>query len=475
MSRAATETGTGVRRRGLPVAVLLVGVFVSSLDLFIVNIAFPDLQRSFPSTGLADLSWVLSAYAIAFAALLMPAGRWADRSGRKRAFVCGLALFTVASAACAAAPSAGVLVAARVAQAAGGALMLPSSLGLMLPLYPAGRRGTAVGLWAAMGGAAAALGPPVGGLLVEAGWRWVFLVNLPIGVLAVVLALRTLPEIRDARGRAPNVLGASVLAATVAAVVAAIVQGQAWGWDSPRIVGLFAAGALGPAVSAWRAARHPAPVIEPAIPGIRSGPGRPGDPAVLRRVRRDDPRLDAVPHLGLAALGAARRAGDRPGPADGRAGGGARRAARRPVRAAGLGPGRQSAVRRRGRVVGAGDRCRTGLSPDRAACRDRRRHRLRAGAAEPVRGGHAGPAGPAPRHRHGDDEHVPADRAGPGRGGRRGRARRTPGRRRLPHRVVLHGGLRPRRRAHAHRRRRPPAPRRWTELCARRDERHCVT
>jgi EmrB/QacA subfamily drug resistance transporter len=268
-----TQTMTSppaTQRRGLSIAVVLVGIFVSSLDLFIVNIAFPDLERSFPSAGLGDLSWVLSAYAIAFAAVLMPAGRWADRSGRKRAFLAGLTLFTVASAACAAAPSPNILIAARVLQAVGGGLMLPSSLGLMLPLFPPDKRGAAVGLWSAMGGAAAAFGPPIGGLLVQADWRWVFLVNLPIGVAAVLIGMRTLREVREEASKAPDVLGALVLAATVAAVVAAIVQGQAWGWDSPRVLGLFAIGALGAVFSGWRSVRHPAPVIEPAILRIRA-------------------------------------------------------------------------------------------------------------------------------------------------------------------------------------------------------------
>jgi EmrB/QacA subfamily drug resistance transporter len=262
--RAATE------RRGLSIAVVLVGIFVSSLDLFIVNIAFPDLERSFPSTSLADLSWVLSAYAIAFAAVLMPAGRWADRSGRKRAFLAGLTLFTLASAGCAAAPSVDVLLAARVLQAVGGGLMLPSSLGLMLPLFPPDKRAAAIGLWSAMGGAAAAFGPPIGGLLVQADWRWVFVVNLPIGVVAVLIGRRTLREVREEESKAPDVLGALVLAVTVAAVVAAIVQGQAWGWGSPRVLGLLAVGALGVVVSGWRSVRHPAPVIEPAILRIRT-------------------------------------------------------------------------------------------------------------------------------------------------------------------------------------------------------------
>jgi EmrB/QacA subfamily drug resistance transporter len=257
-------------RRDLSIAVVLTGVFVSSLDLFIVNIAFSDLLRSFPSSSLSDLSWVLSAYAIAFAAFLMPAGRWADRSGRKRAFLSGLALFTVASACCAAAPSLGVLVAARILQAVGGALMLPSSLGLLLPLFPPERRGAAIGLWSAMGGAAAAAGSPIGGLLVQADWRWVVLVNLPVGVVTVLIGWRTLQEVREEARSAPDVLGALVLAVTVAAIVAAIVQSQAWGWGGARVLGLIVLGALGVALSVRRAFRHPAPVIEPAILRIRA-------------------------------------------------------------------------------------------------------------------------------------------------------------------------------------------------------------
>ncbi|MER7764208.1 MFS transporter [Streptomyces sp. NPDC097619] len=263
------ESGTS-SRRGWSIAVVLTGVFVSSLDLFIVNIAFPDLARSFPSADLSDLSWVLSVYAITFAALLAPAGRWADQSGRKRAFLAGLALFTVASALCAAAPSLGWLVAARALQAVGGGLMLPSSLGLLLPLFPPEKRGAALGLWSAMGGAAAALGPPVGGLLVDAGWEWVFLVNLPVGVAGVLLGGWALREVREASPDSPDVLGAVVLALTVGALVAAIVQGETWGWTDGRVIGLAAGGVAGIVLSALRAVRHPAPVIEPAILRIRA-------------------------------------------------------------------------------------------------------------------------------------------------------------------------------------------------------------
>src|SRR3954465_8103581 len=209
----------------LVLTVVCVGVFVASLDLFIVNIAFPDLQRDFGGTSLATLSWVLSAYALGFAALLVPAGRWADRMGRKRAFLGGLAVFTAASAACALAPGVGVLIAARAVQAAGAALLMPASLGLLLPEFPAEKRGLALGIWAAVGGTAAAAGPVVGGLLVELSWRWVFVVNVPVGIAAIVAGARVLHEIRDPSPVRPDALGAGLLAASVGALIGAIVEG----------------------------------------------------------------------------------------------------------------------------------------------------------------------------------------------------------------------------------------------------------
>ncbi|MEA2373367.1 MAG: hypothetical protein QOH12_3761 [Solirubrobacteraceae bacterium] len=267
--REEHHDAASARRRHLSIAVVLIGVFVSSLDLFIVNIAFPDLERSFRTVSTSSVQWILSAYAIVFAALLVPAGQWADRTGRKRAFLRGLALFTLASAACAAAPSVGVLVAARIAQAVGGALMLPTSLGLLLPLFPPDRRGGAIGLWSAVAGAAAAAGPPVGGLLVQASWHWVFLVNLPIGLVTLAVGSRVLSEIREESPTAPDLLGGLVLAGTVAALVAAIVEGHDWGWDGPRVLGLLALSVVGVAFSVRHAQRHPGPVIDPAIVRIR--------------------------------------------------------------------------------------------------------------------------------------------------------------------------------------------------------------
>jgi EmrB/QacA subfamily drug resistance transporter len=245
--------------------VVLTGVFLSSLDLFIVNIAFPSISASFHGESLSSLSWVLSAYTIVFAALLVPAGRWADRAGRKKAFLLGLAIFTASSALCAIAPSLGVLVAARVLQAGGGALMLPTSLGLLLPAFGPERKGAAIGLWSAVGGAAAAFGPPVGGLLVQASWRWVFLVNVPFSLLALVIGMRVLSEVKDPTAHRADLVGAGLLSVAVASVVAAIVKGSAWGWASPSVLGAFAVGALASAGLVVRSLRHPNPVIEPAV------------------------------------------------------------------------------------------------------------------------------------------------------------------------------------------------------------------
>jgi len=250
--------------------IVCVGVFMSSLDLFIVNIAFPSIGRHFGGASLSSLSWILSGYAIVFAALLVPAGRWADAFGRKRAFLLGLGIFVAASAACALAPSVGFLIGARVVQAVGGALMLPTSLGLMLPEFGPHERHVAIGVWAATGGIAAASGPPLGGLLVQADWRLVFLVNVPVGLLGILFGIRTLHERREAGAGRPDLLGAFALIMAVGSLVVAIVKGQDWGWGSPTVLALLAVAAvLFPAIW-WRSERHPAPIIEPSMLRVRS-------------------------------------------------------------------------------------------------------------------------------------------------------------------------------------------------------------
>jgi EmrB/QacA subfamily drug resistance transporter len=259
-----------MQRKWVVSLIVCTGVFMASLDLFIVNIAFPAIGKHFGGASLASLSWILSGYAIVFAALLVPAGRWADAFGRKRAFLLGLAIFVLASAGCALAPSVAFLIAARLVQAAGGALMLPTSLGLMLPEFGPDERHVAIGAWAATGGIAAAAGPPLGGLLVQADWRLVFLVNVPVGLLGLGFGWRALVERREQNALRPDVLGALALIVAVGALVVAIVKGQEWGWGSAAIVALLGATVvLLPSI--WlRSKRHVAPIVEPSMLRVRS-------------------------------------------------------------------------------------------------------------------------------------------------------------------------------------------------------------
>lgn len=248
------------------VAVLAIAVFMSSLDLFIVNLAFPSIREEFVGVGLGELSWVLNAYTIVFAAVLIPAGRWADQAGRRRALVAGLAVFTGGSLLCGLAPGVGWLVAARMVQAIGAGVMVPASLSLLLAVVPVEQRARALGSWSALGALGAALGPVIGGGLVEVGWRWVFWVNLPVGVVAILLALRLVPESRDdARRVRPDLLGALFLALAVGSVAGALVMAPDWGWASAGLGGLLLAAALCTGALVLRSSRHPAPVLEPGL------------------------------------------------------------------------------------------------------------------------------------------------------------------------------------------------------------------
>ncbi len=258
----------------LAVAVLSLGVFMSSLDLFIVNLAFPYIGRDFPGSTLSGLSWVLNGYTIVFAAVLVPAGRWADRVGRRKLFIAGLAIFTVGSALCGMAPNVGVLVGARVVQAIGGGLMVPTSLSLLLAVVPARDRARAIGTWSAVGALGAGLGPVIGGLLVQANWRLVFWVNLPVGGLALLTAARALPESRDPDAhRRPDIVGALGLAAAVGAIALALVKAPEWGWTSQPVIGVLSAGIVVLLAVLRHSAGHPAPVIDLTLLRIRSFSG----------------------------------------------------------------------------------------------------------------------------------------------------------------------------------------------------------
>jgi EmrB/QacA subfamily drug resistance transporter len=260
-----------VARRWQVLLVTAVAVFMTFLDVTIVNIAFPDIRASFPGSSLSRLSWLLNAYSIVFAAALVPAGRLADRFGRRRFFFLGLLLFLAASVVCGSAASVDVLIGARVVQALGGALLVPASLGLLLPEFPLERRATATALWGATGAVAAATGPSLGGLLVDwQGWRAVFFVNVFVGLPALLPARRLLRESREPRTLFPDALGATLLAAGVGALALAIVEGPQWHWGSARITGSFATSAVLLGALLFRSARHRAPVVELALFRVRS-------------------------------------------------------------------------------------------------------------------------------------------------------------------------------------------------------------
>jgi NTE family protein len=264
------------RRRGpSPRTVLVIaslGSAVAFVDATIVNIAFPSIERSFHGTSISSLSWVLNAYNIVFAAFLVAAGRLADLLGRRRTFVFGLELFSAASLLCALAPSADALIEFRIVQALGAALLVPASLALVLHAFPPERRSHGVALLSAVAAIAAGLGPSIGGLLVAAtSWRLVFVVNLPIGAAAIVLARRHLIESRaSGRRRIPDLPGAVTFGVGTAALVLGIVEGQRWGWTSPGIVGSFVIAGCLIGITVWRSTWHRSPIIELSLLRVRT-------------------------------------------------------------------------------------------------------------------------------------------------------------------------------------------------------------
>jgi len=248
------------------------GAFLAFLDATIVNVAFPSIQHSFPDSSISSLSWILNAYSIVFAAFLVVSGRLADLLGRRWAFTSGVLVFTAASAICAASGSVGFLVAARIVQALGAAILVPASLALVVQAFPVARRSHAVGLWGASAALASGLGPPIGGALVEAGgWRWAFLVNIPFGLAALWAGRHLLVESRaPGRRRTPDLRGATLSALMLGLLTLGLVKGEDWGWTSLAVIGCFVGAALllvGFVLSS-RASRTP--LLDPALLRIRS-------------------------------------------------------------------------------------------------------------------------------------------------------------------------------------------------------------
>ena len=246
-------------------AIVCAGIVLANLDLFIVNVALPDIARDFGGATLDDLSWVLNGYAIVYAALLVFLGRLSEGYRRDRSFLLGIAIFTAASAACSAANNVWILVTFRLLQAAGAALMTPTSLGLLLAAFPAEKRDGAVRTWTAIGALAAALGPVVGGLLLILSWRWIFIVNVPIGLVALLIGWRQLPVIDGHDIPRPDAWGAALVTAGIALLTFGMVKGNEWGWLSAAVGVSLAGGVLLLAVFVVHCLHSNNPLVDPAL------------------------------------------------------------------------------------------------------------------------------------------------------------------------------------------------------------------
>jgi len=234
-----------------------------SLDISIVNVAFGSFVAEWPDSR-RTLTWIFSAYNIAYAAGLLTAGRLADAFGRKRAFLTGLMIFMVGSILCAVSPSAIFMVIARVVQAVGGAILTPASLALVLPEFPVERRSAAIGIWGAVGGVSAASGPTIGGFLVDNfGWHSVFLINVPFCVLAFAIGVKLLHESRDETApRTVDYLGATLVVSGVGLLTLMIVQSDEWGWVSNRSLSILVVALVLLTMFVWRCNKTNHPVLD---------------------------------------------------------------------------------------------------------------------------------------------------------------------------------------------------------------------
>ncbi|HLX21054.1 MAG TPA: MFS transporter [Gaiellaceae bacterium] len=249
-------------RKWRTLIIVCVAIFMLLLDITIVNVALPKIQRDLHAS-FTDLEWVVDAYSLLLATVVLNAGSLGDLLGRKRVFLTGVVLFTLASAACGAATSPLFLNLARGAQGIGGAIMFAVSLALLTQEFHGRERGTAFGIWGATIGAAVAIGPLVGGVLTEwAGWRWIFFVNIPIGALCLLFGMRVLVESRDENHAGIDVPGQVLLSAGLFALVLGLLRGNAWGWSSGRVVGLLAGSVAALAAFAIVELRQPNPMFD---------------------------------------------------------------------------------------------------------------------------------------------------------------------------------------------------------------------
>src|SRR5215831_321735 len=230
----------GRGRRGLMLAVCCMSLFMVGLDNTIVNVGLPDIGQDLHA-GVSGLQWVVAAYTITLAALLMFSGAVADRIGRRTIFQVGLSLFTLGSWLCSLAPSLGWLIGFRILQGVGGSMLNPAALGIITNTFtrPA-ERAKAIGVWDGVFGLSMALGPVIGGILIGAvGWRGIFWANIPVGLAAIALTALFVPESRAERGRRADPVGQVLVIVMLGSLAYAIIQGPGYGWFSPKITSFF--------------------------------------------------------------------------------------------------------------------------------------------------------------------------------------------------------------------------------------------
>lgn len=268
--RPGVPPSSGPRERhvrpGLVLGICCCALFLSVADASIVHVVLPSVQADLGGSVTA-LQWVVDSYLLVLASLLIFAGSVADRWGRRRVFVTGLTVFAVGTSLCGLAGSVELLVAARVLQAVGAAMLNPVALGIVADVYPPGAaRARALGTWSAVSGLGIAAGPPLGGIVVATtGWRGVFLVTVPVALAALVLTLRYVPESRASEPRRLDPVGQVLLVALVAAVVFVLIEGPARGWSAPLVLAPAAFVVLGGALLVRVELRHPSPLIDPRL------------------------------------------------------------------------------------------------------------------------------------------------------------------------------------------------------------------
>ena len=232
-------------RKWWTLAAVAFGLFMIMLDNTVVNVALPTMEKDLHVT-VSSLEWIVTGYALTFAALMISGGKLADMYGRRRIFVAGLVVFTLSSLACGFAPNAGFLIGARALQGSGAALMNPATLSIITATFPPKQRGQAIGIWAGVSALALAIGPLVGGLITEnLSWNWIFFVNVPVGALGVVVSQLVIRESRDtSHEQRLDVPGLATSALGLFALSYALIEGNARGWTSSEILGFFAAAAV---------------------------------------------------------------------------------------------------------------------------------------------------------------------------------------------------------------------------------------